>query len=364
MPEAVVIGGGPSGSVAAILLARGGWAVTVIEQARFPRDKVCGECLSPTGVNVLRRLELADALVAAGRVELTRSLLHAADGASAEVRPGAPSWGITRRAMDGLLLDAARDAGATVIQPARVEGVEHGAQPRVTVRRSGATAAEVLEADRVLLADGKSALFPSGKPAATGDLGVKAHFAGVDGPRDAIELFAVGGHAYAHYGGLAAVEGGRWNAAFSVPADRLKAARGDVAAVFDEIVRENPTLRRRLRAARRVSGWLSAPLPRFGVRHDWPRNVLPVGNAAAAIEPVGGEGMGVAMASAEAAAHALLLGDCSTLSRRYRKLWRTRRPACRAAAVLLSSRASAAAVALVEASPALGALGLRLIGKS
>ena len=363
MPEAVVIGGGPAGSVAATLLSRGGWAVTIIEQARFPRDKVCGECLSPTGVGVLRRLGVDHALVAAGRIELTRSLLHAADGASAEVRPAAPSWGITRRAMDGLLLDAARDAGAAVIQPARVETVEHGPQPRVVVRRSGAAAAEVLEADRVLLADGKSAFFPGGKPAATGDLGIKTHFEGVDGPRDAIELFAVGTGPFAHYGGLAAVEGGRWNVAFSVPADRLKAARGDVAAVFDQMATENPTLRRRLRGARRVSDWLSAPLPRFGVRRDWPTNVLPVGNAAAAIEPVGGEGMGVAMASAEAAAHALLLGDCSTLSRRYRKLWRTRRPACRAAAVLLSSRDSGA-VALVEAAPALGTLGLRLIGKS
>ncbi len=366
MPEAVIIGGGPAGSVAAILLARGGWRVTLAEAARFPRDKVCGECLSPTGVGVLRRLGLDQAIIDAGRIELSRTLLHAADGGSAEVPLARRSWGITRRAMDGILLDAARDAGAAVLQPARAERVDAAPanrRPRVAVRRGSGV--EELEADAVLIADGKGGLWPTGKPAATGDLGIKTHFSEVDGPRDAIELFAVGPPASrGHYGGLAAVEGGRWNAAFSVPAERLRAARGDVAAVFAEMIGENPMLRRRLRDARRVSPWLSAPLPRFGVRRDWPAGLLPVGNAAAALEPVGGEGMGVAMASAAAAADALLSGgSAADLPRRFSALWRTRRPACRAAAVLLASPASSAAVALVDACPAVGALGLRLIGK-
>ena len=365
MPEAVIIGGGPAGAVAAVLLARGGWRVTLAEAARFPRDKVCGECLSPTGVGILRRLGLDGPVEAAGRIELSRTLLHAADGASAEVPLARRSWGITRRAMDGILLDAARDAGAAVLQPARAERVDAASgnrRPRVAVRRGSSV--EEIEADAVLVADGKGGAWPGGKPAATGDMGIKTHFAGVDGPRDAIELFAVGSSkSRGHYGGLAAVEGDRWNAAFSVPAERLHAARGDVAAVFDEMVEENPTLRRRLRNARQVSPWLSAPLPRFGVRRDWPAGLIPVGNAAAALEPVGGEGMGVAMASAEAAARSLLAGESVDLPSRFSKLWRTRRPACRAAAVLLSSPASSAAVALVDACPAVGAAGLRLIGK-
>lgn len=365
MPDAIVIGGGPAGSVAATLLARGGWAVTLVEAARFPRDKVCGECLSPTGVGVLRRVGLAHAIIDAGRVELTMSILHAADGGSAAVPLREASWGISRRAMDPILLDAARVAGAVVIQPARVEQVQEGNRPRVAVRRTGHSSVEWLEAEVVLIADGKGGAWPAGKPVATGDMGIKTHFAGVDGPRDAIELFAVGSSkSRGHYGGLAAVEGDRWNAAFSVPAERLRAARGDVAAVFSQMVEENPTLSRRLRNARQVSPWLSAPLPRFGVRRDWPAGLIPVGNAAAALEPVGGEGMGVAMASAEAAANGLLSGRSTDLPHRFLKLWRTRRPACRAAAVLLSSSASGAAVSLVEACPALGAVGLRLIGKS
>src|SRR5256885_705845 len=55
-------------------------------------------------------------------------------------------------------------------------------------------------------------------PAATGDFGIKAHFVDVAGPRDTIELFGTAGH----YGGLAAIEGDRWNAAFTVPAELLR----------------------------------------------------------------------------------------------------------------------------------------------
>ena len=44
--DALVIGAGPSGTASAILLAKAGWQVALMEQYRFPRQKVCGECIS------------------------------------------------------------------------------------------------------------------------------------------------------------------------------------------------------------------------------------------------------------------------------------------------------------------------------
>ena len=58
--DAVVLGGGPGGATAALLLARAGWSVAVIERARFPRRKVCGEYLSATNFPLLRRLGVAE----------------------------------------------------------------------------------------------------------------------------------------------------------------------------------------------------------------------------------------------------------------------------------------------------------------
>src|SRR6185369_9063888 len=97
--------------------------------------------------------------------------------------------------------------------------------------------------------------------------------------------------------------------------------------------------------------------PRFAVRADWPPHVIPIGNAAAAIEPIGGEGMGLALRSAELAAAYLLAGQCTSdgagsagLGSDYRRLWRRRRAGYRVAGLLASQRTVAAATALMLSS--------------
>lgn len=354
MPDVTIIGAGPGGSTAAILLARAGWDVTLIEQSRFPRDKVCGECLSALGFDVLSRLGLTEAFRKAGAIPLEYAAIHAPSGRSMRIALPKPMWGLSRRVFDQLLLDAAIASGARIRQPARCESLSAVLQIRdLTTNR-----VESSSPAHVILADGKAA-FADDTPAPSGDFGIKAHFANVDGPRDAIELFGVRGS----YGGLAAIEDNRWNAAFSVPGGRLKAHRGDIDALFTEIVSENATLAGRLARAERVGDWLTSPLPRFAVRNGWPQNVIPVGNAAAALEPIGGEGMGLAMRSAELAAAALITGNPDSLATEFRSLWRTRRAACRAAALAASSPPL---IRLVTATGLPGAgqrLAMRLIGK-
>jgi flavin-dependent dehydrogenase len=357
-----IIGAGPAGSFAAILLARAGRQVTLIEQHRFPRDKVCGECLSADGIDALDQIGLSSELLTLRPVVFTHAAIHAPDGASVRLALPRPMWGISRHRLDGFLLETARASGATVLQPARCEGIEAGTPAGLRIRLLDSNRVIAAKADRVILADGKGSLL-SNPPPRTRDFGIKAHFDGVDGPRDTIELFGCNGL----YGGLAAIEDGRWNAAFSVPADRLKKHRGDVAALFAQIVEENPTLRARMSAARKVGQWLASPLPRFGVQDPWPNRVIAVGNAAAAIEPIGGEGMGLALQSALAAVSSLLDEEetrSTALPEPYRRLWRTRRPSCRTAAMLVSRPALVRSlIPILAASPMLGRAGLRLLGK-
>src|SRR6188474_2112436 len=152
MPDVTIIGGGPAGSTAAILLARGGWDVTLVEQSRFPRDKVCGECLSALGFEVLTRLGLAARFHALGSTALHHAEVHAAGGRSMRISLPTPMWGLSRVALDGMLLDEARAAGARVLQPARCEAVE----PSLLIRHLATNAVETLHASHVILADGKA----------------------------------------------------------------------------------------------------------------------------------------------------------------------------------------------------------------
>src|SRR5437763_11034461 len=95
-PHGIVIGGGPAGSIAAILLARAGWDVQLIEQHRFPRDKVCGECLSALGAEVIDRLGLIDSFQQLSPVRLTRAMIHSPQGNTLDVALPQPMWGISR----------------------------------------------------------------------------------------------------------------------------------------------------------------------------------------------------------------------------------------------------------------------------
>src|SRR5436189_1708530 len=58
-PEVLVVGAGPAGSVAALVLARAGVRVRLVDRAQFPRDKLCGDTLNPGSLSILERLGIA-----------------------------------------------------------------------------------------------------------------------------------------------------------------------------------------------------------------------------------------------------------------------------------------------------------------
>ena len=56
--DVLVVGSGPAGSIAALVLARGGARVALVDKTAFPRDKACGDLIGPRGVQLLRDLSL------------------------------------------------------------------------------------------------------------------------------------------------------------------------------------------------------------------------------------------------------------------------------------------------------------------
>jgi menaquinone-9 beta-reductase len=158
--EAVVVGAGPSGATAALLLARGGHDVVLVDRARFPRDKACGEGLMPPGVEALRRLGLYERVLKTGARPLRGVTYRLPKGGPVvdvafPVPPdgGAPEGlGIRRTSFDEALVDAVRrQPHATVREGERVTGLIRDAAERVV---GVATTAGEIRARIVIGADG------------------------------------------------------------------------------------------------------------------------------------------------------------------------------------------------------------------
>lgn len=128
--DVLIVGAGPSGSTAALLLASAGVDVAVVERAPFPRFAI-GESFLPGNWRLIERLGLTDAVYAGPHtVKRGAEFVFGSDGQGCRFRFGAGPDGreqstvnLPRAEFDALLLDRARAAGAQVVQPAAVRRI-------------------------------------------------------------------------------------------------------------------------------------------------------------------------------------------------------------------------------------------------
>jgi flavin-dependent dehydrogenase len=304
----VILGGGPGGATAALLLARGGWSVAVVERKAFPRRKVCGEYLSATNLPLLRALGVSDAFHAQAGPDVREVGLF---GGTSILRAPLPrprgDWGraLGREHLDALLLTAAARAGAEVIQPWSVTGLRSEGEMHVCCAESVPTGATLeLRAPVMIAAHGswEPGALPTQiarQPPRPGDLlGFKAHFHNSDLPAGLMPLLVFPGG----YGGMVHTEAGRVSLSCCVRRDRLAAIRGrSSGAAGDAILQfldsECLGVRRALAGARREGDWLAAGPIRPGVRLRYGRGIFPVGNCAGEAHPAVAEGISMAMQS-------------------------------------------------------------------
>src|SRR5438093_3093948 len=108
MLDVLIVGAGPAGTVAATVLARTGARVRIVDRARFPRDKLCGDTVNPGTIALLRRLRMADRLEARG-LPVPGMIATGADGVAVGTPypDGLQGPAIVRRALDWSLLQQA-----------------------------------------------------------------------------------------------------------------------------------------------------------------------------------------------------------------------------------------------------------------
>jgi menaquinone-9 beta-reductase len=316
--DVLVAGGGPGGSIAALVLARGGARVALVDKASFPRDKACGDLVGPRGVALFEALGLAvpsqrqvgEMIVVgpSGR----RVLLPARAGRTY------PGHGVVvpRRRLDAWLRETAIESGAEPVT-ARVSSLGfEGGLPTVALDDG-----RVVRADVVIGADGANSVVAEGAGLVDSRsvLWGFAHRGYVEQEvdRPVIALWDEGpGQGFPGYAWVFPGVDGLANVGLGLGLRHGRAGASRAVTSFDAVVAHLRRLGLLERAVpgRNLGGWLKMGI--VGTRPAHGR-VLLVGDAAGLVNPLQGEGIAPAMSSGWAAAHAVLDGP-SQAAERYR----------------------------------------------
>ncbi len=312
--DALIVGAGPAGASAAILLASAGWSVALVEKQVFPRRKVCGECVAASNLPLLDALGIGVAFGAQAGPPLRQVALMRGNATVTADLPRADhprhAWGraLGRETLDTLLLARAQSAGATVFVPWSVQDIQGAAgDHRCVLREVGSGLLRTLHARVAILAHGSWEPLPAARAARRASrsphdlIAFKANFSHANLAPGLLPVLAFDGG----YGGMVLGDGGLATLAGCVRADRLdalrRAAPGVAAgAVVEAMLRRDCAgVESALDGAGRQGAWLAsgplAPGVRLRARGD---ALLRIGNAAGEAHPIVGEGMSMALQSA------------------------------------------------------------------
>lgn len=314
--DVLVVGGGPAGSAAALVLAKHGWQVAIVDRPRQRTSRIV-ETLPPSSRSTLKSLGLWTRFVAAGHVPASGIVSWWDSAHPIEhdfiVSPSGSEWHVDRRCFDDLIASAAIEAGAVLLPIERlVAATVEGAavfQQRWRVRLIAAGRPREISARFLVNASGRTAAFrPSESRRLPIDrlVGLAAVFESswIDVDRRPWIEATPSGWWYSAPG-----IDSRWSAVFFTDADLFGGSgRRDLAERWSQAVAEGPHTALRLRE---IGSPLSGPIPGLHVlaansyittrcqSGRW----LAAGDAASAVDPLSGQGIERALRAGIRAAH-------------------------------------------------------------
>lgn len=307
--DVAVIGAGPAGSAAAYFLARGGLRVALLDKFSFPRDKTCGDGLTPRALEALNTLGVLSEVEKSAYC-CTALTVRNSDEVTFRVELSGPNdpprriLVLPRLSLDNLLLRHAIRAGAQFIPDAKVENLIQG-NGNVRLSMEGG---QSLNCTFAIIATGantgllrKTGLLKGAPPS---NLAARAYFENVEGLDDTIMLF-FDGIQRPGYGWVFPTGPGTANIGCGVFFD----SHTPQTTHLRHLIQSHPHLTRILRNARQVG-----PIKGHPLRTDFSRSlsgnerVLVTGEAVGLVHPITGEGIDYALESGQLAAESILEG--------------------------------------------------------
>ena len=306
--DVVIVGAGPAGTACALALRHSGRRVVLLDKARFPRDKICGDAIPSPALKHLARLDPGyatelRALLAAHHAPTAHSRLLAPSGEELRITWHNPAFNSPRLHFDAALLTLVRRHTATEILEGyairSLQTDEHG----VTLTPTDATQ-RPLRAALVIGCDGaNSVVARSLIPRAALDrayhcVAVRAYYQAVtDAPENTSDFYFLREYR-AGYCWVFPVGGGVYNVGFGVLAEEVTARRLNLKHELRELLATHPHLAPRFAEAEALTPITGFGLPLGGS----PRplhgcRILLCGDAAALIDPLQGHGIDKAVHS-------------------------------------------------------------------
>lgn len=327
MYDLLIIGAGLAGSSLAAALADQGWDVLLVERDRFPRHKVCGEFLSPEVQHALHAVGLQQELAALAPAPIRQARIVAQTGQTVELALPGCAWGLSRYRLDQALATAAEQRGAKLWTGVTVLAYARTADGSYLVQIRDGEKMVAVQTRALIAACGRhsqAGLPPKARSIARNQqfVGVKCHYAAVTMPPQ-VELFLFPGG----YGGINPVEQGCVNVCLLVTYPAFAQAGKRVDKLLAAAACANPAFGQRLAMGQALptTAVTVAPVDPYRLAVPW-AGIACVGDSAVMIPPLCGDGMAMALRSAELCAplaHAFLQGSLSLAAwaERYCQCW-------------------------------------------
>ncbi len=309
--DAIVIGAGPSGSIAAMFLARAGKSVLLIDKARFPRDKVCGDAQGRKAAAIMKDLGIYEGYTQLPGQKIYGITLSSPNGTVVDVdveqrdKP-APGYVHKRMIFDNYLFGCASKVCKFKVFTVTDVLVENGVAAGVKGTNDEGKEEE-LRANIILAADGAHSVVArkfslSKNPPEHFIAATRAYYRNVTGLTDRIEIHLVK-DLIPGYFWIFPLPNNECNVGLGMIIKDMNRKKVNLVEAQIREIKENPLFRERFRNAAlegEIKGW-NLPIASYHRKCYGPGFLL-LGDAASLIDPLSGEGIGNAMISAKIAA--------------------------------------------------------------